>query len=144
MDTEKEMREAKVPTFETREELNSYITSLLEQKHDYGTSVYAVSMAATATFNYMARALGITGFQASCADLDVIKRTRYIKGPFAIITADAMLYRQEGLISKVAELEKQWKPWAKEEAVKLLLEDDRDYPAHPEVIKHWLKLAHED
>lgn len=74
--TEKEMREVTVPTFNSMEELTKYINSLVNRPHDYGTCAYAMSMAATATFNYIARKLGVTGFQASCAEMDILRRTR--------------------------------------------------------------------
>lgn len=143
MKTEKEMRDEAVPTFETLEELNKYITQLKEQEHDYGTAVYAISMAATAAFNYMAASLGATGFQASCADLDILRRTRYIKAPFAIITAEDMLYPQYNIDNKFKELKEGWKPWAKEEAKKLLLSGDTMLVA-PKVLEHWLNLAYDE
>ena len=51
---EKKMREEKAPRPKSIKELTDYIEGLSdEKKHDYGTCVYAVSLAATATFNYM-------------------------------------------------------------------------------------------
>lgn len=73
---EQEMRDATVPTFNTLDEVRDYIASLVAGQHDYGTCVYAMSMAATAAFNHVASVLGVTGFQASCADMDVLRRTR--------------------------------------------------------------------
>lgn len=74
--TEQQMREAKVPTPGDVDELVAYIRGLVERPHDYGTCCYAMSMAATAAFNYVARQLGVTGYQASCADMDILSRTR--------------------------------------------------------------------
>lgn len=74
--TEQEMRAATVPTFDTEEQLTEYIRNLVGQEHDYGTCAYAMSMAATAAFQFVAKRLNVTGFQASCADLDVLRRTR--------------------------------------------------------------------
>jgi len=74
--TEKEMREAKEPWPYTEQQLTEYIASLVDRQHDYGTCVYAMSLAAAAAFNYVAHKLGVTGFQSSCADLDFIRRTR--------------------------------------------------------------------
>lgn len=70
------MRAMEAPTFDTLDELNGYITALVERPHTYGTCVYAMSLAAVASFNYVARKLGVTGFQASCADLDILRQTR--------------------------------------------------------------------
>jgi hypothetical protein len=74
--TEQEMRDAKVPTLKTDKELLAYIEDLVDRPHNYGTCVYAVSMAATAAFYYVAHKLSITDFQASCADMDILGRTR--------------------------------------------------------------------
>ena len=61
---EQDMRAAEVPSAGTIGELSDYIESLVQQEHDYGTCVYAMSMAATSAFNYVAHQLGVTGFQA--------------------------------------------------------------------------------
>jgi hypothetical protein len=74
--TEQQMREAKVPTPDTPEELIGYVRRLVDRPHDYGTCCYAMSMAAVAAFNFVARRLGVSGFQASCADMDILARTR--------------------------------------------------------------------
>ena len=92
--TEKEMREAKVPWPKTIEELVEYINSLTDRTHDYGTTVYAMSMAATAAFYYAAHKVGSSGFQASCADLDILRRTRGFKAGFAILNYENLLYPQ--------------------------------------------------
>lgn len=138
--TEQEMREAAVPTFDEPDALIDYIESLRTQPHDYGTCVYAMSMAATATFNYMARALGVTGFQASCADMDILTRTRSYKGPWAIIDSKDMLYPQYDIPAQVQKMLDGWKPWAAEEAAKLLAKPEEG-PACREVVAHWKKLA---
>jgi hypothetical protein len=136
--TEEEMREAKVPWPKTLAQLAEYIGSLVNRSHDYGTCVYAMSMAAEAAFNYVAGKDGTTGFQASCADLDIIRRTRNIKGPFMLIKGEDMLYPQYNLFDKLTESIEKWKPWAKEQAVKKLAESPN---AHPNVIAHWKSLA---
>mgnify|MGYP001585299392 CR=1 FL=1 len=92
--TEQEMREAEVPPIKVAEELSNYINSLVDREHDYGTCVYAMSMAAVAAFRYVASRLGATGFQASCADLDILERTRSMKMGFRIINYENLLYPQ--------------------------------------------------
>lgn len=142
--TEATMRAEKVPFFKTIEELNAYINELLTMQHDYGTSAYAMSLAATAAFNFVASKLGCTGFQASCADLDILRRTRHIEGPFMFIKADDALYPQYDIRGKVNE----WlgsadlKNWLRD-AAKEKLEDSagNDMPAHPAVRAHWRALA---
>lgn len=92
--TETELRDADVPWPKTEEELTGYISALVDRSHDYGTCVYAMSMAAVAAYYYVAKKLGVTGFQASCADLDFIKRTRGMKQGFRIVDFDKLLYPQ--------------------------------------------------
>ncbi len=74
--TEEQMRDAEVPWPKSQKELVSYISSLVERPHSYGTCVYAMSMAAAATYFYVSHKLGVSGFQASCADMDFLRITR--------------------------------------------------------------------
>jgi hypothetical protein len=90
---EKQLRQYKTPVVESIEELATIINSLANRKHDYGTCVYAMSIAAHATFRYIANHLGVTGFQASCADLDFLRRTRNIDA-FKIVDYSKVLYPQ--------------------------------------------------
>ena len=136
--TEAELRDAKVPWVRTKEQLTEYIESLVNRQHEYGTCCYALSMAADAAFNYVAHKLGVTGFQSSIADLDFIRRTRLMKGPFMLLKAEDMLYPQYNLIDKTMHAKQKWQTWAKEEANKKLQETDH---AHPDVIEHWKNLA---
>lgn len=136
--TETEMRETPSPQPYTPEQLVEYVASVVDKQHDYGTCVYAMSLAATAAFNYVANKLGVTGFQASCADLDFIRRSRGIKGPFMLIKGEDALYPQYDLPEKLATAMKEWVPWLKEEAAKKLA---KNADAHPNVIAHWERLA---
>lgn len=140
--TEEEMRAAKVPWPYTTRQLVQYIDSLVEREHDYGTCVYAMSMAAVAAFYYVSHRLEVTGFQASCADLDIIRRTRHLKGPFMIIDADKMLYPQYNIVGEVMKALKEWRPWAKKRAKELLADDGRS--AADEVYDRWKRLASAD
>lgn len=138
--TETEMREAKVPWPLTKKQLMDYIESLANRTdHDYGTCVYAVSMAATATFYYMAGVLGITGFQSGCADFDILRRTRHMDGPFILLKGEDALYPQYDLPNRLAEAMEKWKPWLKEQAEIKLRE--ANFHTHEDVIAHWKKLA---
>lgn len=137
--SENEMRKSKVPRIETISALTDYIESLVNGQHDYGTCVYAMSLSAVAAFNYAAHKLGVTGFQASCADLDILKRTRGIDGPFMLIKGEDMLYPQNDVHERVSEAQVKWKSWLKEEAEKKLAENNT---AHPSVLRHWARLAY--
>lgn len=137
--TEQELRESTAPTPNTIEELTAYIEALRKQEHSYDTCACAMSLSATATFNYMARQLDVTNFQASWADLDILRRTRRLKGPFALINGNEMLYPQYDFLNKTRELANEWRPWAAEEAARLLKEHGKF--ANPTVIAHWQWLA---
>ncbi len=139
--TEQEMRDTKVPTPEAINGLSEYIESLADRQHDYGTCVYAMSMAATAAFNYIAHRLGVTGFQASCADLDIIRRTRGINGPFVLLKGEDLLYPQYDLPQELSECIQEWGPWAAEQAKKKLAALKADEMIHPAVRERWELLA---
>lgn len=92
--TEKDMREMKAPWPKTILGLVRFIWKMLRQNDDYGKCVYAMSLSAVATFNYLSRKCGATGFQASCADMDILRRTRGYKAGFRIINYADLLYPQ--------------------------------------------------
>lgn len=133
------MREEKVPTPNSLEELSAYIASLLEVHKDYGTCVYMMSMAATAAFNFAARQVGASGFQASCADLDVLRRTRSLPGPAVLIDISNALYPQYNLQRQLRDSMDKAKDWLREEAKKKLAGDLTHTSSA--VVAHWRMLA---
>ena len=137
---EKTMRETEAPRPETVAELAAYITSLTDRPHDYGTCVYAMSLAATAAFNHVAHRLGVTGFQAGCADLDILRRTRSMEGPFILLKGEDMLYPQYDLPKLLRKAMGEWRGWAAIEAKKKL-EKQTPGNVHPDVWAHWQRLA---
>lgn len=137
---ELEMREFSAPTPETAEELAEFVSSLVNREHDYGTCVYAMSIAAVAAFNFVAHKLGVTGFQASCADLDILRRVRHLKGPFILLDGENLLYPQYDLRARVDEwIKNTISGWANEEAKKLLAE--KESMTAGTVREHWERLA---
>lgn len=136
--TEQDMRAAKVPWPYTKEQLVEYIDSLVEREHDYGTCVYAMSMAAVAAFYFVSHKLGVTGFQASCAEMDFLRRTRRLEGPFMLIDADKMLYPQYNLMAELLKALEEWRPWAKKRAAELLAARTS---ACDGVVERWKELA---
>lgn len=139
--TEKQMRDAEVPRMDSLADLTNYVWGLADRPHDYGTCVYAMSMAAHAAYRYIANHLGVSGFQASMADLDFLRRARGIEGPFMLVTADKLLYPQYEPLLEVEE----WlngsstRQWAKKEAQKLLAEQGKF--ARPSVVARWRELV---
>jgi len=137
--TEAELREARLEAWpNTEAELVDIINTLANREHTYGTCVYAMSIAAEAAFRFIAGKLGVTGFQASCADLDFLKRIRHYKGPFMVVDGSNLLYPQYQLKERTLETLRQWeKEWCPGEAKKLLADKD---VAVSEVRAHWQRL----
>jgi hypothetical protein len=150
---EKEMKESQVPKLEKLEELEEYIQSCIDivNDHDekneeevgdaYGRCVYAMSLASVATFNHVAKALGVTGFQADAADLDIISRTRNINGPFMIITFEDLLYPNKfDPQAKIQEVinSPDTRNWMVKELLKNINSNNKN--VHPDVMKHWKKM----
>lgn len=140
--TEEQMREAEVPWPKSPEELSAYIARLVDQQHDYGTCVYAMSMAAVAAYNYVAHRLGVTGFQASCADMDFIRRTRGLTMGFRLMDYSKLLYPQYLTEEHFPTLPHLMVEHAKElaEAAQKKL-DETGGVAHEDVLAHWKALA---
>lgn len=142
--TEASMREEKVPFFNTSEQLQKYIDELVGMRHDYGTCAYAMSLAATAAFNFVAHQLGTTGFQAGCADLDFLRRSRSIDGPFIFLKAEDAIYPQYDIRGKVNEWlgSDDMVKWLGTKAAQKLAACENDsMPAHPAVKAHWRALV---
>ena len=136
--SEQELRGCKVPFPRRRRDLQRIVDAVVKRQHDYGTCVYAMSIAAEASFNYVSHVLGCTGFQASCADLDFLRRTRLMKYGFQIINYENLLYpqykdkfptREQVLRDNIDQIGKA--------AEELLSERD----AHPNVRRHWEDLV---
>jgi hypothetical protein len=68
------MLKAEVPWPATAKELEETIAGYVNGKHTYDTAALAMSLAATAAFNYVAKVLGTTGFQAGYAAADFKRR----------------------------------------------------------------------
>jgi hypothetical protein len=140
--SEQELREFTLPRIESMAELGNIIEQLTNREHDYGTCVYAMSIAATAAFYYVAGRLGVTGFQASCADMNILTRTRGMKGPWAIQDYSNLLYPQyadsehfpgsDEILAKYAD-------YFSDAAAKLLANDNTH--THPNVKAWWEKLT---
>jgi hypothetical protein len=101
-----------------------------------------MSHAATATFNYVASKLGVTGFQASCADMDILRHTRHLEWG-RVLNFENLLYPQycdAEHFPGFAELLELHKDELAKRA-KALLEKDAVSPTHPNVLAHWKALA---
>lgn len=139
--TEKEMREGKPPRIDSVEELAKYIQSLIDRPHTYGTCVYAMSYAAVAAMDMVAVKLGVSGFQHSCADLDVLRMTRNLKFG-CVVDYEKLLFPQyctDEHFPSVDSLLRTHSASLAEMAKDRLSKADNH--VHPNVRSHWEKLA---
>lgn len=127
-------------------ELSTYITSRLQEPNTYESVPETLADIALAAFNYACGELGVTGYQASIAELVFLGKSRRIKGPFALVRAEDDLYPQNSILDQVEQLRDEWSPWLKDEAAKLVYETATkpQYPPHPQVYQHWVNLANAD
>lgn len=138
--SEKDLREVSVPFPRSERDLQRILEALTTRQHDYGTCVYAMSIAALASFNYVSSVLGCTGFQAGCADLDFLKRTRHLKHGFQIVNYENLLYPQyiDKFPTRSQILRDNIDEIGKAAEQKLAETDDR---VHPDVKRHWEDLV---
>ena len=139
--TEAQLRELDMPWPHTEVELGKIIAVLVNRQNDYGTCVYAMSIAAEAAFNFVAHKLGTTDFQANCADMDFLKRIRGYKSGFAILNYENLLYPQYRekfdryqFDALIAENKEELRDVARE-----LLAKNKN--PHPDVKSHWERIA---
>lgn len=140
--TESELRELPAPKCNTAAELAAFVESMASRPHDYGTCVYAMSLCAEAAFRFIADRLGVTGFQASCADMDFIKRTRGMKHGFQLLDYSKLLFPQYAsdmhITPETLLAEPSLRTRIRAEAKKNLAEKSG---AHEHVVAHWEELA---
>lgn len=123
-------------------ELSDFIGSIINgYDHDYGTIVHAIAacgMAAMWAANKEPGACGgITGFQASCVDLQILKHMRGLDGPFRIVDFSKMLFPQYKQNFKNVLPKETWNWLQKEAFEKLRIQQD----SHPNVIAHWESIV---
>ena len=142
--TETEMREKETPRPRSLLALLWYIVAVVFKRHDYGSGAYAMTLAAVAAFNYVSHKIGASGFQASCADLAILRHTRH--WDFGrLIDYSLLLYPQYcnddfyGWREIIAANREEFAKRAQEKI-------DQEEPggqnrAAPSVLAHWLWLA---
>lgn len=159
MKTAEEMAAAPNPRPETEIELLDYVRSVIGAvkyppetaqgirtpagDEAYSMTVHAIGLAAMAAYHYAAHKLRPTGYQASAAGIEMLRRTHNIEGPFAVVQASNMLYPQTAnVVEDVAAFlrEPDTQNFLHERAKKLLI-DNRITPVHHDVLAHWTRLA---
>lgn len=139
--TEAQLRALKMPWPRSEGDMRRIIQAVSQREHDYGTCVYAMSIAAEAAFHLVAHRLGVTGFQASCADLDFLRRLRGYEMGFRVLNYENLLYPQYAdreHFPTHADLTKENIERLGKRAAELLAENER---AHPNVRRWWEDLA---
>jgi len=122
----------------------------------YEKSADAMWKTALAAFNYTARIVGATGFQASWAALRFYGEAMGVKGPFMVLQLDDALFPQYDLPGRVADFIQGNRDWLRDEATKRLAKyeaeptitytnDDGEEVTRPtaaaRVVAHWRKLV---
>ena len=139
--TESEMRDMDAPRPKSWDELRDFCEPLFAKENDdYGKAVYCMSLAAVAMFNFAASKVGATGFQASCADMDILRRTRHMENGFQIVNYDNALYPQylEGDHTALIAIFDEIAPDLADAAAKLI---EKNPGANARVIDHWKRIA---
>lgn len=122
----------------------------------YNQSAGAMWKAALMAFNYVAREVGATGFQASWAALRFYGEAMSVDGPFTIMQVHDALYPQYDLPGRLQRFLDEQAGWLAEQAAEKLAEyeakptltytddDGNEITAptvHPHVVEHWRRLA---
>lgn len=145
---------AREPT--TPAELADVINSFVALADDYDSVADAMWRAALAAFDYAARGVGATGFQASWAALRFYREAERIDGPFLVVRLHDALFPQQDLPGRLAGFIEENRDWLREQATKKLAK----YETQPSstytdangnevttptaaafVVEHWRKLA---
>lgn len=142
-DREKVIREQETPWPKSMTELNEVLGKLLSGVHTYGSVAEAMGMAAAATINFMGSHMGCTGFQASFADLIVLRRQRSLKGPFKVMKVDEVFYPQYDIFRSTREFVSESSEWISGEAKKKLaaIEGQEETGYAPQVLARIQALA---
>jgi hypothetical protein len=137
--TEKELGDFPRLCPRSMRELNAITKALASRTHTYGTCVHAIALAAEAAYNFIAHKLGVTGFQASCADIQILSRSRGMKHGFRIIDYSKLLYPQyKDEFDRIKLSAESFAHIRKAARAKL----DEKGDAHPDVAAHWAYVAY--
>jgi hypothetical protein len=127
----------------TLDELTGTIQALTMPKviddQGYQDAADALWKSALAAFNYVAHTEEVTGFQASYAVLEFVRRALQIDGPFALVRGEDVLYPQTDPVERVRGLVAKWRTHYAERARELLA--DAGPHVATEVLEHWRELA---
>lgn len=120
------------------------ISNLVDFQHNgsedgYTASADAMWKAALAAFNFAAKEVGATGFQASWAALKFYSKAMHIDSPFIILKVEDALYPQYDLPARLQTFLAEQRDWLREQA-KEKLAGDLTWVASS-VVAHWKRLT---
>lgn len=125
-------------------ELAKEIEEILLSVNDYESAANAITDVAYKAFGYAARDVQASGFQAEWAVMQLFKKIKNLDHGFRVIDYSKLLYPQykDHFSLSFYECVNENKAWLREEARKLLLEDDENgMIANPSVREHWKYLS---
>lgn len=125
----------------TLEEFVDLVKNIENSHQSYNTITDALADTTAAYFNYFASKHGMTGYQASYAGLEFLKKTRGMEMPFMIVDSSKMLYPQYDLVSDVEEFLEESKTELAKVAKKNLEELDGNSLVSLKVVDRWKELA---
>lgn len=117
----------------------NYVKQIEEQPHDYNSIADALADATVAFFNYFASKHGMTGFQASWAGLQFLRKSRGMEHPFMIVDGGKLLYPQYDLHRDLEKFIEETKSQLADVALENL--KSVDSYTHDNVVRHWEYLA---
>lgn len=125
----------------TLEEFVDLVKNIENSHQSYNTITDALADTTAAYFNYFANKHGMTGYQASYAGLEFLKKTRGMEMPFMIVDSSKMLYPQYDLVSDVEEFLEESKTELAKVAKKNLEELDGNSLVSLKVVDRWKELV---
>lgn len=135
---ELEKKRGEIKTFE---DLTAFLKDVKENyNYDYGVAPRSIAQATLAVAWYLAREMGITGFQAGFVMWDFITGWQFTdnKTSLKIVDYDNMLYPQYAHKFEKTISSRVWESLQK--VAKENLEKDSEH-AHPAVVAHWQSIV---
>lgn len=121
------------------EDFKEYVEEIESQPHGYNSIADALTQSTVAFFNYFASKHGMTGFQASWSQMQIIATLRNMEAPFMIVDSSKLLYPQYDVENDVKEFLKNSKAELSKIAKKNL-EENNEFTSQ-RVIARWEELA---
>ena len=111
----------------------------------YEACAEGLATAATAAFDLVAKALGVTGFQASWAVMQFVRRENNIEGPFGLWKGEEWLYPQYNMIRDIEGYRRdpETVKWLGDQAEAKIGAVSDGGTVHPNVLSHWRTLVAE-